>query len=105
MVRGADLGLCGRRPAWVERWWTPARLLFALSLFVFFQSMLISGLIPVVLSSLERRFGFSSKQSGFLLSLCVYAVVARPLALRRALSLSFSRFVAHAKLANLADLV
>jgi hypothetical protein len=70
-IKGSDLSLCGLRPTWVERFWTPRQLLFALSLFVFFQSMMVSGLIPVVLSSLERRFGFSSKQSGFLLSLYV----------------------------------
>lgn len=72
-VTGRDLTLCGLRPAWVERWWSPRWLLATISIYVFFQSMMVSGLIPVVLSSLERRYGLSSKQTGMIVSLCVRA--------------------------------
>lgn len=48
---------------------TPKWALFFISLFAVLQSMTVSGLFPSSVSSLERRYGLRSSQTGFLASL------------------------------------
>lgn len=62
------VGLFGFHPDWLQRFATPAGFLGAVALFTIVQSMVNSGLFPVIISSIERRYGFTSTQSGLLLS-------------------------------------
>ena len=62
------MGFFGYHPDWMQRFATPLGFVVAVSLFTIVQSMVNSGLFPVIISSIERRYGFNSTQSGFLLS-------------------------------------
>jgi sodium-independent organic anion transporter len=62
------LGVGRWSPDWLQRFATPGGFVFAVSLFTVVQSMVNSGLFPVIVSSIERRFGFSSTQAGVILS-------------------------------------
>lgn len=53
----------------------PRLFLFNICLFVLCQSCVHSGLIPAVTSTLQKRFGFSSLQSGYIISAYDIAVV------------------------------
>eukprot|EP00048_Salpingoeca_helianthica_P018507 m.242168 g.242168 ORF g.242168 m.242168 type:complete len:709 (+) comp25320_c0_seq1:263-2389(+) len=63
-----SMGVCGLSPSWLQRFATPQWFLCALCLFTLAQSMTIQGFVPVVISSLEKRYGLSSTESGFLVS-------------------------------------
>eukprot|EP00048_Salpingoeca_helianthica_P024735 m.34917 g.34917 ORF g.34917 m.34917 type:complete len:709 (+) comp9560_c1_seq1:110-2236(+) len=62
------MGLLGLYPDWLQRFATPVGFLVAVALFTVVQSMVNSGLFPVIISSIERRYGFNSTQSGLILS-------------------------------------
>jgi len=59
-------GCLGYRPAWLQflagaRWF-----LFFTCVSVFFQSMAVNGLLGVTISTIERRFAFSSSQTAWI---------------------------------------
>lgn len=59
----SDLTLCGigaYRPSWLQRFSTKKWMLFWLCWFCFVQGMLVNGFVPSILSTIERRFVFSS---------------------------------------------
>lgn len=62
------MGCLSMYPTWLQRFAKPGWFLLAVSLFTIVQSMVNSGLFPVIISSIERRYGFNSTQTGFLLS-------------------------------------
>ena len=52
------------RPDFLQCWHNPKGYLFLLCMFVFLQGMVSNGLVFVVITTLERRFGFTSAKSG-----------------------------------------
>jgi sodium-independent organic anion transporter len=62
------MGFGGMHPAWLQRFATAKWFLTALCAFTLAQSMAIQGFVPVVVSSIEKRYGLSSTESGFLVS-------------------------------------
>ena len=52
------------RPGFLQRWHNPKGYLILLCMFVFLQGMVSNGLVFVVITTLERRFGFTSAKSG-----------------------------------------
>jgi sodium-independent organic anion transporter len=65
---GPRMGCFGVFPAALQRFATPKWFLLAVSMFTICQSMVNSGLFPVIISSIERQFGFTSTQTAFVLS-------------------------------------
>lgn len=62
------MGLFGVHPPWLQRFGTPGWFLVCLCLFTLVQAMVNSGLFPVIISSIERQFGFTSTQAGWIVS-------------------------------------
>ena len=62
------LGCLGLHPSCLQPLGRAAWFLVFLCGFCMFQAMTQSGLIPVVISSIERRYGLSSKETGTLIS-------------------------------------
>ncbi|XP_030842729.1 solute carrier organic anion transporter family member 4A1 [Strongylocentrotus purpuratus] len=75
-VGRADLicGWLGCRPRWIQKMCTARWLLVVMCLGTFFQGFFVSGFLPSSITSLERRFGFSSQQTGLLIS--IYEIVS-----------------------------
>lgn len=67
------------RPKWMQVFNTPQALLVFLSFAGFVQGFIVNGVINVNMSTLERRFGFTSSKSGWIAS--VYDLAAAPMAL------------------------
>ena len=61
-------GWFGFTPSWLQRFHTAGWLLLFLSLGNSFQSGVVSGLLGVVLSTIETRFTLSSSQSSWIAS-------------------------------------
>ena len=54
----------GLSPSWLQRYGTPPWFLTCLCLFTAVQAMVNSGLFPVIVSSIQREYGFTSKYAG-----------------------------------------
>ena len=63
-------------PKSLQQFGSAPYFLFSLCVFVVLQSMVVTGLIPVILSTIELRYSLNSKESGFIISWndCVNAV-------------------------------
>lgn len=62
------LGLFGMYPDWLQKFATIKWFLFVVCLFPILQGVTVAGLIPVALTSLERRFGFDSRETGLIVA-------------------------------------
>ncbi|KAJ7388251.1 hypothetical protein OS493_038938 [Desmophyllum pertusum] len=68
------------RPAWLQFLNTPKWFLFFLSQYFFTQSIIVNGVYPGSISTIEKRFGFSSYMTGMLTSSYdIAAMVLTPL--------------------------
>lgn len=68
------------RPRWLQFLNTPKWFLFFLSQYFFTQSIVVNGIFPGSISTIEKRFGFTSYMSGMLASSYdVAALVVTPL--------------------------
>ncbi|GAA51875.1 Solute carrier organic anion transporter member 5A1 [Clonorchis sinensis] len=60
---------------------TPATVLIGLFFAMFTQTMVVSGLVNSMLTTLERRFGFTTRQAGYIVSCCEGAGVLTTVAI------------------------
>jgi len=68
------------RPTWLQFLNTPKWFLFFLSQYFFTQSIVVNGVFPGSISTIEKRFGFSSYMMGMVTSSYdVAAMIVTPL--------------------------
>lgn len=60
---------CGIAPSCLQKAATPGFYVFVLSIFAFNQSMILSGLFPVSITSIQQQFGLSSTHLGLLVAI------------------------------------